>query len=232
MKILVLASIVIASSAGAQVVPIPSRDDARLQTVRYTPDQPVRLQTAPGNDLTVILAPGERISNFIVDNHTAYQIRISEARDSFVLHASMTPPQEVTSGDATLSIATDRRTYEFLLTSVPSGAAPYVLRFTYRGSERTHGGKSSAHAGQYKLTGNKALRPASIRDDGSKMYIRWDPDQAIPAVFALNRIGREEMVDGYMRDGVFTIDRVHDRLVFRIDDAKAEATRSKGSSPK
>jgi type IV secretion system protein VirB9 len=33
------------------------------------------------------------------------------------------------------------------------------------------------------------------------------------------------MVDGYMRNDIFTIDRVHQRLVFRIDKKLARAQR-------
>jgi type IV secretion system protein VirB9 len=84
--------------------------------------------------------------------------------------------------------------------------------------------------GQYNVRGNRELRPSAITDDGSKTYIEWRPDQAIPAVFALDRLKREEMVNGYMRDDVFTIDRVYDRLVFRIDRATATAVRGSNKS--
>src|SRR5579859_1876011 len=50
----------------------------------------------------------------------------------------------------------------------------------------------SAH---YKVSGNKELRPVQIRDDGNKVYIEWAPAQAIPAVFSLDGLGREEMVN-------------------------------------
>lgn len=59
------------------------------------------------------------------------------------------------------------------------------------------------------------------------MYLEWAEDQALPAVFAVNAQGEEEMVDGYMRQGIFTIDRVHNRLVFRIDKKRARAERTK-----
>jgi type IV secretory pathway VirB9-like protein len=77
----------------------------------------------------------------------------------------------------------------------------------------------------YRLSGEKSLRPARIGDDGTHMYLEWDEEQALPAVFALNALGEEEMVDGYMRSGVFTIDRVHQDLVFRIGKKRAQAKR-------
>jgi type IV secretory pathway VirB9-like protein len=77
----------------------------------------------------------------------------------------------------------------------------------------------------YRLSGEKSLRPVRIGDDGTHMYLEWDEEQALPAVFALNALGEEEMVDGYMRSGVFTIDRVHRDLVFRIGKKRAQAKR-------
>ncbi len=81
-----------------------------------------------------------------------------------------------------------------------------------------------ANAG-YKLSGEKTLRPVRIADDGARTYIEWDPDQALPAVFAVNAQGGEEMVDGYMRAGIYTIDRVIPVLIFRIDKKWAKAVR-------
>lgn len=83
----------------------------------------------------------------------------------------------------------------------------------------------------YKLSGEKSLRPSRIGDDGVHTYIEWTEDQALPAVFAVNALGEEETVDGYMRQDIFTIDRVHQRLVFRIGKklAKAERVIRKGS---
>lgn len=106
--------------------------------------------------------------------------------------------------------------------------------FTEQNSE-TGGYGNAAQAGAgaavaqpvavYRLSGEKSLRPAHIGDDGTHMYLEWDEEQALPAVFALNALGEEEMVDGYMRSGIFTIDRVYRDLVFRIGKKRAQAKR-------
>lgn len=80
---------------------------------------------------------------------------------------------------------------------------------------------------RYKVAGNREIRPYSIRDDGARTYIQWEPSQAMPAVFALDHQGHEEIVNGYMRGEEFTLDRIYERLVFRIDDAVATARRIK-----
>lgn len=86
-------------------------------------------------------------------------------------------------------------------------------------------GTDQAMTGRYKLSGAIELRPARISDDGTHTYITWASDQALPAVFAVTATGTEEMVDGYMRNDVFTIDRIHPQLVFRIDKKIARAKR-------
>lgn len=83
----------------------------------------------------------------------------------------------------------------------------------------------SSVTGRYRLSGDEVVKPAAISDDGRKTYISWLVDQAMPAVFAIGPTGEEEMVEGHMRDGVFTIDRVYRELVFRIDREKASAKR-------
>lgn len=224
MKLWVLATLGIASTASAQVVPVASREEPRVHVARYAEGQPVDLQTASGENMTIILAPGERIASINISNPGVYQAAISEARDSLTLHTSMELYQGAPAANGTMSIATDQRTYQFQLSSRRGVAAPYVLRFTYGASDRASARpKPSNSSGQYKLSGNKVLRPLSVKSDGAKTYVQWSPDQPLPAVFALDRLGNEEMVDGYMREGVLTVDRVHDHLVFRIDDAKAEA---------
>ena len=80
-------------------------------------------------------------------------------------------------------------------------------------------------AGRYRVSGAVELRPVRISDDGTHTYIVWAPDQALPAVFAVSPAGAEEMVDGYMRNDVFTIDRIQPQLVFRIDKKLARAKR-------
>lgn len=78
---------------------------------------------------------------------------------------------------------------------------------------------------RYRLSGDRALRPVEIGDDGIHTYIVWSEEQSLPAVFGINAIGKEEMVDGYMRQGIFTIDRIYEQLVFRIDKKAAKAKR-------
>lgn len=78
----------------------------------------------------------------------------------------------------------------------------------------------------YRLSGDGSLLPFALSDDGTRTYMQWDKDQALPAVFAINAQGEEESVDGYMRSDILTIDRIYQRLLFRIGKRKATARRA------
>ena len=55
--------------------------------------------------------------------------------------------------------------------------------------------------------------------------VAWSPEASLPAVYALNSQGQETLVNGGMRDGLFVIDGISQRLVFRIDSNVARADR-------
>jgi type IV secretion system protein VirB9 len=228
MRAIALSLLLVSTVAGADVLPMANRDDPRMATIAYAKDNPVRLATAPGSELTILLGAGEHITNVQLSDYARYQVTISKARDSLVLQTSAVTYQNASQTGGTMKVNSDVRAYSFVLINAPATApTPYVLHFTYG-----HGAGASHHSGavlsQYRLTGNREVQPSSIHDDGAKTFIEWPADAAIPAVFALEH-GREEMVNGFERSGVFTIDRVHKHLVFRIDKFQADAVRRSGN---
>jgi|GEM_PF-4299995 len=90
------------------------------------------------------------------------------------------------------------------------------------------GGSAGERTTAYKLSGHRTVLPVSVRDDGARTFIEWHQSQPVPAVFGVDERGREELVNGRVRDNSFTIDRVYPRLVFRIDRAQASARRRSG----
>jgi type IV secretion system protein VirB9 len=189
----------------------------------------VRLTTSPGTDLTILLAPGEKITNIRLNDYARYQVTIAQGRDSLVVHTSPVTYPGGSVPDGSMQVTSDARAYAFVLSAAaPDQPTAYVLRFTYAHSARA-GHRSAKIEPQYRIFGNREVRPSAIRDDGAKTFIEWPADAAIPAVFALEH-RREEMVNGFVRGGVFTIDRVHQHLVFRIDKLQAEAVRRSDKS--
>lgn len=188
-----------------------------ISTAVWAADKRIPLEVTAGSALTVLIGTGERVLAVSVSDAAVVEAAVTTGNDGVIVR-TLRP-----SSDAWVSVRSDARSYEFALIDTASASPAYVVEVSVPGVPATTQHESSA----WKIRGERALRPASISDDGVHTYISWAPDQLIPAVFALNMVGDEEMVDGYMRGDVFTIDRVHQRLVFRIDRRSASARRER-----
>jgi type IV secretion system protein VirB9 len=212
-------AVAIALPAMAQVRPQPGTGDPRIQTVMYDADQVVSLQVASGYELTVEFAPDERIENVAIGDSGAWQVTPNKRGDRLFLK----PLQGVTTN---MTVVTDARSYVFELSPGSAGGAPYVVRFRYPPpSPPANGGAAPVGPGRYKLAGSNDVRPDAISDDGSKTFILWRDSQTLPAVFVIDRDGKETLADGAMRDGRYVLDSVNNKLVFRLDKKMATAAR-------
>lgn len=206
----------------AQIEPRPSGGDPRIQSIPWVPDQVFRIRAAQGFQVTLQLAPDERIENVAVGDSTAWQVSANNRGDLLFI-------KPVRDGVTTnLTVATDVRLYLFELAPADNAGpgTAYLIRFDFPAAAATPiETDRAAMDGRYRLSGTRALRPSWISDDGTRTYIEWPKDVGLPAVFTIDARGREALVNGYMRDGLYVIDSVLPRLVFRIDSSVARAVR-------
>jgi len=223
-----LIAIACISPASAQVRPQPAGGDPRIQTVDYDAGQIVQLQGAPGYQLTVELSPDEQVQNVAVGDSAAWQVSVNRRGD----HLFLKPAQ----GDAAtnMTVITSVRVYNFDLVplSYPSPDMAYTVRFRYPSPRVETADAANAEEflpprlpGQYRISGDKSLRPTEVRDDGRNTYVSWRSDWALPAVYAVREGGQEVLVDGMMRDDVMVIDGIAPKLTFRTDNRVARAER-------
>lgn len=214
----------------AQQAPVASGEDTRIAILRYAPGSPAQLHAVAGTELTVLMPRGEHVQRVTIGDPGAVRVEVPGDHDGIVLSA-LRPLNEVS-----LGIETEQQSYQFTLSVSYQGEVPWLVRIERglgigRGFLPTVSSNAAMlrpplPPGEWKLKGDKALEPTMIRDDGAKVSIQWSSAQAIPAVFALDDRGQEQMVNGYMRGDVFVIDRVFEHLVFRIDKAMVRADRS------
>lgn len=226
-----LALCMVAFSTAAQVRPQSSGGDPRLQSVEYRPEQIVTLEVATGYQLSLEFAPDEQIETVAIGDAGAWTVMPTKRGN----HLFVKPLAEGVSTNMT--VVTDTRTYLFDLAPLPgpSQMMAYTVRFTYPRGGMPGSGSFVPPPGApiakavietlYRVTGNRQLRPAAISDDGTKTYIRWPEDVPLPATYAIDERGRETLVNGMMREGIYEIDGVSRRLTFRIDERVARATR-------
>lgn len=211
--------------ATAQIYPEPAPDNPRLQTIAYDPAQPVVITMLPETPVTVMLEPGETINSVTPGFGQDYRVRVSSEMNSFVVM----PVHEAREG--TLDVITAQRDYRFLLRVEDGYSAGLVVRFVDELAAPVPPNdlpdtQEPMQTWGYRMKGDNEVRPLDITDNGLRTHITYAPSQALPAVFAIGPTGKEEVVNGYMRDGLFVLDRVYDELVFRIDRDKATARRN------
>ncbi len=225
-RLICLLAWILPSALAAQIVPQPSAENPRIQSVRWMPNEEVLLTTLPKTGLTVMLEPGEQVERVSVENQSVLDIRVSPELDSMLILPLV---DQLASG---FLVQTDRRDYRFTVRSDTSLLAAYLVKFDF-GSAQTGAletaPKATGEQWFYSFKGDRSVRPEQVSDDGLRTRIVFGTDQALPAVFAIGPTGKEEVVNGYMRGGIFVIDRVHSELVFRIDKDKATARRNRSS---
>jgi type IV secretion system protein VirB9 len=208
------------AALAAQVHPTPGGGDPRIQNVLYDAEQVVQLQGTPGFQTDVEFASDEAIENVAVGDSAAWQVTPNRRGDHLFV-------KNLIAGVTTnMTVVTTARTYFFELAPLSGGELAYTVRFRYpsaqAAAEETPGTRVE---GRYRLSGAQALRPSRIADDGVHTYIEWPRETSLPAVYTLNNQGQETLVNGGMRDGLFVIDGISQRLVFRIDQNVAHADR-------
>lgn len=231
-----LAALLLAATpAFAGELPAIDRQDRRFEAIGYLVGERFSLPTADQIVQTVLFESGERIESVKVSDPGAYAISILDSGEA------LTVQPKVLAATTMLSVRTTRHSYEFDLAPAQDQDVPLVVRVSASASDAgadQHLGQAAAPCpdgrdppcaapgrGAYRMSGDTSVRPFSISDDGVRTFIAFGEDQAIPAVFAIGPSGKEEMVDGYIRGGIYTLDRVYNDLVFRIDEDAAKARR-------
>jgi type IV secretion system protein VirB9 len=219
---LLILALAAATPAAAQIRPAPGAGDPRIQIVDYDPNQVIQIQAAQGYQVTLEFGSDEQIQNVAVGDAGAWQVSANRAGG----HVFLKPLQPSATN---MTVVTSQRVYAFELVPLP-GPSPdmaYWVRFRYPaapGPAQTAGAELIVE-GRYRLSGEASLRPSRISDDGQHTYIEFPRDAAIPAVYAVDERGGESLVNGMMRDDLYVIDAVVPRLIFRIDQHIARATR-------
>jgi type IV secretion system protein VirB9 len=220
-RALLLVSCLLAVPATAQVRPQAGPGDPRLQTVAYDANQVVELAVGTGYQLTIELAPDEHIEDVAVGDSSAWQVSADKRGDHLFI-------KDLAPVSTDMIVLTDARRYAFdLIPSSGTGGA-YLLHFTYQGSAAS-GADAQASAEpvmvRYFMSGSKLLRPTQILEDGIHTYLTFPADQPLPAVFMLDRLGHETLINGAMRDGKYVIDAIASELIFKLDKDQATAKR-------
>lgn len=220
MRLLLAPILCMALPAQAQLYPRPGEGDPQLQSVEYDPTKIIGLSIAPGLQTMVELAPGERIETIGIGDSAAWQVSPGKRGDFFFI-------KNVSASAMTnMTVVTAGRVYNFELS--PPGnygtVSPYHVRIVYPGRSPMAVSIDTETAYRYRVSGSRAIRPASVYQEGMRTIVEWPPEMPLPAIFTWED-GHEALVNGEMEDGRFVIAGAPAKLIFRLDRKTAYATR-------
>lgn len=246
-SLLALAMLAAAGAASAEVGTSPSAGDSRIQTVRYTGDNIIRIATAEGVVTTIELSSKEEIKDFAMGDRDAWHAAING--NLFVLK-----PKDV-KADTNLTIFSNKRSYLFELktTSRTSRNVAYWVRLQYpeqdaaspeaiaaarQEAERKQiraDLKGSEYEGtlnyDYWIVGAPELQPLAMHDNGRQTYMLFSAANALPAAFVIEPDGTESLVDYHVEDDTLVLHRVVQRIVLRRGALVAGITNRSPSAP-
>jgi len=204
---------------GAEVMPRAGGGDPHIQTVAYDPAEVVALRVASGFALTVRFAADERIETVTLGDPQSWSVQTNHRADTLVIKPLL--PAGVTN----LTVVTDARVYTFSLygTAAGEGVQAYLLSFTYPAPPTPT--PPLPAAATYRLSGDKALWPVELGDDGRFTRLRWAAGVPMPAVYRIEGWGRRALVNGALRDGAYVVEGVFPRLLLVLGGQSAEVRR-------
>ena len=220
-----------AALARAEIGTVPSAGDARIQTVKFTGDNIIRIAAAEGVVTTIELSKKEEIKDFAMGDRDAWHAAING--NLFVLK-----PKDV-KADTNLTIFTNRRSYLFQLktTSRTARNVAYWVRLQYpeqeagtpesvalarQEAERRQikaDLKASSQEGtlnyDYWIVGPKELQPLSMHDNGRQTFLLFSAANPLPAAFVIEPDGTESLVDYHVEEDIMVLHRVVQRIILR-----------------
>jgi type IV secretion system protein VirB9 len=222
-------ALLVAAPANAQFARTMPDSSQHVETIDYSEGEVVPVRAAVGYQLMVELAADEQVKNIAIGDSGPWQINVGKEGDRLFLKPIR--PAERTN----MTVVTSVRTYHFDLESLAELAAdtPYTIVFRYAAprsspddSEYVDVSAATRRLTKYRISGDPALRPEAVSDDGRHTYVAWPRDASIPAIYSIDAYGKETLVNGMMgTDDVYVVDGVPRVLMFRIDRASARAER-------
>lgn len=218
--ILAAALAVYSFPATAEISPAVPTGDPRIRTIRYDPNQVVRLDGYVGYHVHLEFAPGETFVNLGAGDSAGLEVG-AEGNHLFL------KPREARVS-TNLTILTNRRVYSIeyhvtrLPADAPASAIVYTLRYTYPLEvpvipvvEPTPGPSGRAINSNYWFCGDRSLKPVVATDDGVQTRLVFAARAEIPAVFVKNEDGTESLVNSSVEQDQVVLHRVAPTFVLR-----------------
>lgn len=221
---LMTASIIVAVAPGwplAASRPVPMSVDPRIKQFSYNEFDVYRLDLHARFISSIQFEPGEIVESIQVGDSASWQI-IRLKRGDVI---SVKP--RIDNAVTNMTVFTDRRVYTFELRARRARANKQNFRvaFTYPEDEDVAEfgpGLSSRRPlfanDDYYVAGKAAFRPTEVYDDGQRTFFRFPASGPMPAIFRVNRLGFESLVNTRRAGDQVIVDGLSDQWTVRIGE--------------
>ena len=214
-KFLAIAGLImsISTSAWGLDVPKPSPRDSRIRSTEYDPSNVIQVNTTMGYTTLIDLAPDEKYVTHAFGDAKAYDFQ------TVGQHILIKPIAD--QADTNLIVITDKRTYDFRLKYSKDGkqdgknSEMDIVRLKFPDidikrakdlEDKSRMREDFSTTGQainwksYTMSGDMAIAPASVWDDGAQTFFRFAPGQDLPVIYFVDPDGSEVVTNRHMMD--------------------------------
>ncbi len=220
--------IVCASAAYAEKRPQPLSTDQRIRQVMYSPNEVYEIVGTYGFQTTIEFAQDEEVKIASIGDSIGWQVVPMGSR----VFAKPVEDKATTN----LTVITNKRVYYFYLMSSRNQAkeaTTYLVRFVYdsgvssypaiNASPSAAAPSTSPHLTKdptdynfdYAISGDKAIELKMAFDDGQFTYLLFAKTTDLPAVFSVDKDGRESLVNSRIEGRYVVIERVSSQYTLR-----------------
>ncbi len=218
-------------------VPPPGPVDPRVRTVAYDPNAVITLDAHYFHATHVKFADYEKVTDVALGDQVAWSVAVTAAENGLIVK----PIEPEARGN--LFVATNHRTYQFELRS-HNGRDPdqqvYQLRFAYAddvarqmavedrrravmaGADRPSDDDELVFRTNtdYEWAGDETIKPSEVFDDGRFTYFLFDDVDRLPAIFAVDEHGTEQLVNFHIRGDYAVVQRRAKWFTLRDGDSQ------------
>jgi len=218
----------VAVGAFAESTPQGTLLDSRVRTLVFNENQVYKIAAYYGYQIDIELADNEDVRTVAAGDTVGWQI-VSAGQHLFI--KPMAP-----NARTNVSVITTKRTYLFELVAESATHREdmaYLVRFKYPQRNvilSSRAGTKDANAAafnfNYKIKGDKSVRPSRVFDDGLFTFLQFSNPRNtdLPAVFWVSPDGQESLVNYRMEGQYMVVERVGEKFVLRSGDEKSTVT--------
>jgi type IV secretion system protein VirB9 len=249
MKRLLVICLLAPALACAELTPTPGVADPRVRVVDYTATDVIKLVTFYGVSTHIGFAEGETITEVAIGDDQAWQVverrnnlfvkpRASHADTNltvitdrriyhFVLMVDPRPISDSTvwrDRNLVYSLSFRYPSDEAANAATKAAAEQALFEASSRAADvknRLAAAKQQLENGDYWVAGPPEISPTAAKDDGRFIYLAFEGNRDMPAVYATDADGNESLVNTHIEGNQIVVHKLARKLTLRKGSAAA-----------